>query len=233
MVAFERASIPGIHPRPETTEDQQVRLGGSRYHRRGYQVAKRLLDFTISFAALLILFPVFLAISVALVFVDGVPVVFKQRRIGRSGELFEIHKFRTMVKNAEEILRARPDLWDEYRLTYKIKNDPRISKLGHFLRRTSLDELPQLFNVLQGNMTLVGPRPIVEPEIDMYGDQRNVYLAMKPGCAGLWQCMGRSATTYDERVELDREYYENATVWLDLAIIWRTACAIVIGRGAE
>jgi exopolysaccharide production protein ExoY len=209
------------------------RTSGLRYHGRRYQFAKRILDIVLSAAALFVLFPLFLAISIILLFVDGFPVVFRQTRIGKDGRLFEIHKFRTMVKNAEEVLRARPDLWEEYRITYKIQNDPRISKFGHFLRKSSLDELPQLFNVLIGDMTLVGPRPIVEPEIDMYGDQRSVYLAMKPGCAGLWQCMGRSATTYEERVELDREYYENASVWFDLVILSRTVLAICTGSGAR
>jgi lipopolysaccharide/colanic/teichoic acid biosynthesis glycosyltransferase len=205
----------------------------SRYDRANYQRAKRAMDVAVTLCALAVLFPVYLAITIALACSDGLPVVFRQKRIGKNGELFDIHKFRTMVKNAEEVLKAHPELWEEYRQTYKIQNDPRISKLGHFLRKSSLDELPQLFNVLRGDMTLVGPRPIVEPEIDMYGDQRHMYIAMKPGCAGLWQCCGRSATTYEERVELDREYYENASLWFDFVILLRTAVAIATGRGAQ
>ncbi len=209
------------------------RVHASRYHRRSFQLFKRVADIVLSAAALLILFPVFLFIAFAIACSDGFPVAFKQKRIGQNGQPFEIYKFRTMVRNAEEVLRAHPELWEEYRTTYKIKNDPRISKLGNFLRKSSLDEFPQLFNVLIGNMSLVGPRPIVSTEIEKYGDQENVYTAMKPGCAGLWQCMGRSGTTYEERVEMDREYYENASTWFDLRILIRTAFAMVIGRGAR
>lgn len=233
MIGFESAASPASVATPVAPEIRVERGLGSRYHRRTYQIAKRGFDIVLSSIALLALFPLLLTISIILAFVDGFPVAFRQKRIGRNGELFDIHKFRTMVKNAEEILQARPDLWEEYRQTYKIKHDPRISKFGHFLRKSSLDELPQLLNVLKGNMSLVGPRPIVEPEIDMYGDQKGVYLAMKPGCAGLWQCMGRSATTYEERVELDREYYENASIWFDFVILWRTVLAIATGRGAR
>ena len=218
---------------PPAAEAAQIRVKTSRYHRRSYQAGKRVMDVVLTSILLLFIFPVFFVIGVILAISDGVPIMFKQKRVGRDGEVFEIHKFRTMVKNAEEILRSRPDLWEEYRVTYKIQNDPRISKFGHFLRKSSLDELPQLFNVLMGNMSLVGPRPIVEPEIGMYADQANVYKAMKPGCAGLWQCMGRSSTTYEERVELDREYYESASLWFDFVILVKTAMAVAIGKGAR
>jgi exopolysaccharide production protein ExoY len=190
-------------------------------------------DIILTFFALLAFFPVFVITILVLAFSDGFPVIFKQKRVGQGGEAFEIHKFRTMVRNADEVLRAHPELWNEYKLTYKIENDPRVSKIGNFLRKSSLDELPQLFNVLKGNMSLVGPRPIVEAELPKYIDQQDVYTSMKPGCAGLWQCMGRSATTYEERVELDREYFENATTWFDLQILVRTTAAVLVGRGAR
>jgi exopolysaccharide production protein ExoY len=216
---------------PDPALVTQVRVKTSRYHRRSYQTGKRVMDIVLTSVLLLFIFPIFFLIGLVLVLIDGAPVVFKQKRVGRDGGVFELPKFRPMVKT--EILRSRPDLWEEYRTTYKIQNDPRISKFGHFLRKSSLDELPQLFNVLMGNMSLVGPRPIVEPEIAMYADQAGVYKSMKPGCAGLWQCMGRSSTTYEERVELDREYYENASLWFDWVIIVRTAMAVVIGKGAR
>lgn len=204
-----------------------------KYHRRRFQWPKRLMDIVLGSLALLLLFPVFVVISVVILCSDGWPIMFRQKRIGRNGELFYVWKFRTMVRNAEEVLRSRPDLWEEYRRTYKLADDPRIFKFGRFLRTSSLDELPQLFDVVAGKMSLVGPRPIVEPEIEKYGEQKAMYLAMKPGCAGLWQCMGRSKTTYDERVELDREYYENASPWLDIVILIRTLGAIASGDGAR
>ena len=230
--------MPGVHdsgPEPERIRDHRSRERGasSRYNRRTYLLAKRTGDIFMSAFALLLLFPVFSTIAFVLACQDGFPVIFKQKRIGKDGRLFDIYKFRTMVKNAEDLLRSRPDLMEEYRTTYKIQNDPRISKFGAFLRKSSLDELPQLFNVFIGNMSLVGPRPIVEPEIDKYEDQCHIYTAMKPGCAGLWQCMGRSATTYEERVELDREYFENASLLFDGSILVHTVAAILTGRGAR
>jgi exopolysaccharide production protein ExoY len=203
-----------------------------RYNQKPYQVGKRLFDILMSAALIVVLAPVLLLIAAAIALQDGFPVIFRQRRLGLYGRPFTIFKFRTMRKDAEEILRSRPDLMEEYRLTYKIKNDPRISKLGGFLRKTSLDELPQLFNVLMGAMSLVGPRPIVEPELSKYGENAELYLAMKPGCAGLWQCSGRSDTTYDERVALDREYYHRSSLRYDCTILSRTFLAVVQRRGA-
>jgi undecaprenyl-phosphate galactose phosphotransferase len=121
----------------------------------------------------------------------------------------------------------------EYQRYYKIHDDPRVSRLGRFLRATTLDELPQLYNVLRGDMSLVGPRPIVEPELEKYGASKSLYLAMKPGCAGLWQCSGRSDTSYENRVRLDEEYYRRASLPYDVAVLIRTLIAIVLRRGAH
>lgn len=197
-----------------------------------YQAVKRAMDISLATLFLIVLSPVFLLIAAAIAFQDGFPVVFKQKRVGKGGKPFQMYKFRTMVKNAEEVLRSRPDLMEEYRRTYKIQNDPRISKLGRFLRKTSLDELPQLFNVLKGDMSLVGPRPIVQDELEKYGDAKHLYLALKPGCAGLWQCSGRSDTSYTERVALDEQYFMRSSLRYDVGILCRTALAIVVCRGA-
>jgi exopolysaccharide production protein ExoY len=204
-----------------------------RYHRRGYMAAKRAIDIVLGSLALIVLFPIFLVISLAIVLTDGFPIVFKQKRVGKDGREFYIYKFRTMVKNAEEILRSRPELMEEYQRTYKITNDPRISKIGKLLRKTSLDELPQLLNVVAGEMSLVGPRPIVPKELEKYGDMAWAYLLMKPGCAGLWQCSGRSDIGYDERVHLDLTYYEKAGLRYDTWVIMKTAVEIVRCRGAN
>lgn len=204
-----------------------------RYHRHKYHVVKRVFDVVAASIALILLLPVFLVVSVFVAFASGFPVMFKQQRVGFRGKPFYIFKFRTMVRNAEEILNARPELLEEYKRNFKIENDPRISKVGNFLRKSSLDELPQLINVVKGDMSLVGPRPIVVPELAKYGDHQDMYMAMRPGCTGLWQCGGRSATTYEERIALDREYFEKAGLRFDLYIIFKTVGAILFARGAR
>ncbi len=204
-----------------------------RYHRHAYHMVKRVFDLVAASLGLIILFPVFLIVSIMVALSGGLPVMFKQQRVGYRGKPFFIYKFRTMVRNAEQILKDRPELLEEYRKNFKIEHDPRISKVGNFLRRSSLDELPQLLNVIKGDMSLVGPRPIVIPELTKYGDDQEMYMAMRPGCTGLWQCGGRSATTYEERVALDKEYFQRAGLRFDLYIIFKTVFAIFSARGAR
>lgn len=212
---------------PEVAREFKV-----QYSRPFYTFAKRVFDLIVAIMALIVLFPVFVIVSILVVATSGFPAVYRQTRIGEGGRLFKIFKFRSMVKNADEILASRPDLMEEYQRTYKIANDPRISKVGHFLRSTTLDELPQLFNVVKGEMSIVGPRPIVPNELEKYGDHKYVYLHMKPGCAGLWQCSGRSDLSYPERVELDLEYCRRASLRYDLRIMGRTLLAVLKRRGA-
>jgi len=204
-----------------------------RYHRHKYHVVKRVFDVIAATILLVLLSPVFLVVAILVAFSSGLPFTFKQKRVGFRGRPFYIYKFRTMVRNAEDILKSRPELLEEYRLHFKIENDPRISKIGHFLRKSSLDELPQLVNVLKGDMSLVGPRPIVVPELEKYGEHQDMYMAMRPGCTGLWQCGGRSATTYAERIALDKEYFEKAGLRFDLYILFKTVFAIFSARGAR
>jgi lipopolysaccharide/colanic/teichoic acid biosynthesis glycosyltransferase len=204
-----------------------------RYHHPFYRAVKRTFDLGVSLTALVILSPLFLIVGGMLAVQDGFPVIFRQTRVGMNGRRFRIYKFRTMIKNAEELLLSRPELMEEYQRYYKLQNDPRISRIGRFLRRTTLDELPQLLNVIRGDMSLVGPRPIVEPELEKYGDCKYLYLAMKPGCAGLWQCSGRSDTSYAERVKLDEEYFRRSSLRYDVGILWRTVVAIFLRRGAH
>ncbi len=216
------------------TADGSVMLPVSkRYHRHAFHVVKRIFDVVASSLALIVLFPVFLIVSILVAMSSGLPVMFKQQRVGYRGKPFFIYKFRTMVRNAEQILKDRPELLEEYRKNFKIENDPRISKVGNFLRKSSLDELPQLLNVVKGDMSLVGPRPIVIPELAKYGEDQDMYMAMRPGCTGLWQCGGRSATTYEERVALDKEYFQKAGLRFDLYIIFKTIFAIFTARGAR
>jgi Undecaprenyl-phosphate galactose phosphotransferase WbaP len=165
---------------------------------------------------------------------DGSPILFGHYRVGQDGQMFKCLKFRSMVLNSaeilEELLRNDPVARQEWDRDQKLSNDPRITPVGHFLRKTSLDELPQLFNVLRGDMSLVGPRPITLAELERYGDVRWHYLNVKPGMTGLWQVSGRSDTTYEERVELDRTYVEKHTLWHDAVILLKTVL-VVLGKG--
>lgn len=207
-----------------------------RYEQPSYRFLKRTADIFLSAFALIILFPVFFIISMVIIKGDGGPIFFKQRRLGQNGQTFWIYKFRSMRKDAEkvlaEILAKDPEARKEFETTYKLKNDPRIIPGGKFLRASSLDELPQLLNVLKGEMSLVGPRPIVEKELSMFGDRTEMYLRMKPGCAGLWQCSGRNDVSYDERIALNEEYYYTAGFRKDFSIMWRTFVSIIRGGGA-
>jgi exopolysaccharide production protein ExoY len=208
-------------------------LPPSRYGRPGYRLAKRVFDVCAAVLLLAILFPIFVVVAVAIAVGDGFPVIYRHRRVGRHGRPIHILKFRSMVKNAEEVLKADPELYAEFLKTFKLERDPRVTKIGDFLRRTSLDEIPQLLNVITGEMSMVGPRPVVPNELERYEDRQDVYLAMVPGCAGLWQCSGRSDTSYEERVRLDLEYYEHASFWTDVSILFRTAAAVVRKKGAH
>ena len=216
--------------------DRFARTGKAPYEELRFKVLKRMFDIVLSSILLLLLFPVFLAVGVLIFYRDGFPIFYTQRRLGQGGKKFGMFKFRSMRKNADrilaEILESDPELKKEYEATYKLKNDPRILPGGGFLRKSSLDELPQLLNVLRGEMSLVGPRPIVLPEAQKYGEDINLFLSMKPGCAGLWQSCGRSDTTYEQRIQLDKDYYWNASCRNDLLVLWKTIVTVVKGKGA-
>lgn len=204
-----------------------------RYEDFSYRAGKRLMDITLSLVALVLLSPLYLAVSLWIVLSDGFPIVFRQKRVGLRGREFWILKFRSMRRDAEEILARDPVLLAEYRRSYKLANDPRLLNGGAFMRKTSLDELPQLVNVLRGEMSLVGPRPILARELEeKYGPDQHIYCAMKPGCAGLWQCSGRSDLSYAERVQLDLRYYETASLRNDMMILLKTLGMILSRRGA-
>jgi len=164
------------------------------------------------------------------------PVFFKQKRIGQHGKEFYCYKFRTMCTDAqerlEELLQKDPEAKKEWEENFKLKNDPRITRSGRFLRSTSLDELPQLFNVLKGEMSLVGPRPIIKDEIDYYGKYIKDYYMVRPGITGMWQTSGRSDTCYEQRVQLDSWYVRNWDFWFDIVLLWRTAKVVLQRKGA-
>jgi len=168
---------------------------------------------------------------------DGAPVLFAHYRVGVDGKLFRCMKFRTMLRDSEQVLSALlqndPQARAEWERDQKLSHDPRITPVGHFLRRSSFDELPQLLNVLRGEMSLVGPRPITVAELTRYGKVRWHYLSVRPGITGLWQVSGRNNTTYDERVALDRRYVEQRSLRLDLAILFKTLRVVALREGAR
>ncbi|MEH6696276.1 MAG: sugar transferase [Hyphomonas sp.] len=198
---------------------------------------KRILDIVVAGAALLFVAPLILGIALLIRLQDGSRAFYSQKRFGLNGETFNCFKLRSMVPDAREQLEyllatdpaARAE-WDE---TQKLTNDPRITALGNFIRKTSIDELPQLYNVLRGDMSLVGPRPIVESEIARYGDSFRHYCSVRPGITGLWQVSGRSDTTYPERVATDVEYVRSRSFWGDIKIMLMTVPAVLISKGAR
>jgi len=202
----------------------------------GPRAAKRSLDLVLSLAALIFLTPVLLLIAVLIRLESRGPALYSQSRVGLGRGRFRVWKFRTMCLNADHVLEdylaANPALRVEWERDHKLKRDPRVTWMGRFLRKTSLDELPQLINVLRGEMSLVGPRPIVDGEIEKYGESFGLYTQVVPGLTGLWQVSGRNDTTYQERVELDTYYVRNWSPWLDIYLLARTVKVVITGYGA-
>jgi undecaprenyl-phosphate galactose phosphotransferase len=198
--------------------------------------AKRVFDILGAATALVLLGPIMLAVLFALVVSGGQPI-FIQRRIGRNGAVFNCYKFRTMVKNASSVLAqylgANEAAREEWERSFKLARDPRVTPFGSFLRRSSIDELPQLFNVLAGDMSLVGPRPIIPSEIERYADRITAYYSCRPGMTGLWQVSGRNLVSYSRRVRLDAIYARKRSLWLDLVILLRTVRVVLSGAGAS
>jgi exopolysaccharide biosynthesis polyprenyl glycosylphosphotransferase len=194
---------------------------------------KTALDYGLTFPALVVLLPAFAAIGLLIKLDSPGPVFYRRRVLGMGGKEFDAFKFRTMFVNGDEILGQRPELLAELRANHKLKDDPRITRIGRWLRKYSLDELPQVFNILLGQMSLVGPRMLTQAEVDNYGRLRTNLLTVKPGITGLWQVSGRSDLAYAERVRLDMHYIRNYTIWRDLQILFvQTAPAVLKGRGA-
>jgi Undecaprenyl-phosphate galactose phosphotransferase WbaP len=197
---------------------------------------KHALDLLLTVVGGLLISPFLLGIAIMIKLDSPGPAFFAHRRVGAGGKHFRCWKFRTMHANAEQgwdaFLQSRQDLRAEWEQNFKLRDDPRITRTGRFLRKTSLDELPQLWNVLRGEMSLVGPRPIVDAEIPKYGSVYETYQRIRPGITGFWQVSGRSDATYTDRVHLDAYYVHNWSVWLDLVILARTVRGVMFGRGA-
>jgi lipopolysaccharide/colanic/teichoic acid biosynthesis glycosyltransferase len=205
--------------------------GAATRQRRLAFGVKRALDIVGGLGGLVVLLPVLLAIAATILVVEGRPVLFVQPRVGRGGRLFRLVKFRTMVRNAEERLPDLAPLSRTAGAAFKLEEDPRVTRLGRSLRRSSLDELPQLWNVLVGEMSLVGPRPAPPREVDRYAEWHRRRLWMKPGMTGLWQVASRLDEHFDQRARLDLAYIDRWSLWLDLIILLRTVPAVLAMTG--
>lgn len=200
------------------------------------QLLKRIFDIALSFIGIIILLPFFLILGILIKIDSPGPCIYKRWVVGKNRHKFGFYKFRTMCINSDEVLRdllnSNQEAREEFNKYYKLRDDPRITRLGKFLRKTSLDELPQLFNVLLGQMSLIGPRPITENEVPRYGNYIYEYFKVRPGISGLWQVSGRSNIDYQERVQMDTWYVHNWSVWLDMVLLWRTVAVVVKHKGA-
>ncbi|MCD6569349.1 MAG: undecaprenyl-phosphate galactose phosphotransferase WbaP [Deltaproteobacteria bacterium] len=207
-----------------------------RLARTRNRAIKRIFDIVLSLLGLVVLSPLFLILAILIKLSSRGPVFFGHTRVGKDGNTFTCYKFRTMVENAketlEELLANDPEARAQWDKDFKLKEDPRVTRVGSFLRRTSLDELPQLWNALKGEMSLVGPRPIVSDEVEKYGEKARYFFKVTPGITGLWQVSGRNDIDYDERVLLDEYYAKNWSLWLDIEIIIRTFGAVLKKQGA-
>lgn len=200
---------------------------------RLYSVTKKSMDLILSFIGLILLIPVFLILAILVKQDSKGPVFYAHTRKGKNRSDIKIYKFRTMYSNSDEIFESFSDEQkEEYYKNFKLDNDPRVTKIGDFLRRTSLDEIPQLINVLKGDLSLVGPRPIVEKEICKYGQYADKLFSVIPGITGYWQSHGRSDTSYEERIEMDMYYIDNRSILLDIKIMFKTVISVIKKEGA-
>lgn len=194
---------------------------------------KRAIDLFLALIALIVLLPLIGIIALIIKLDSKGPVFFKHTRIGKDGKIIKIYKFRTMVTNAEELIKKfTPEQLEEYKKNFKLENDPRVTKVGKILRKTSLDELPQLLNIIKGNLALIGPRPVVKDELEKYGDNASKFLSVTPGLTGNWAANGRNNTTYEERMKLELEYVDNISFKTDIKIFFQTIYAVIKKEGA-
>ena len=197
-----------------------------------YHFIKRIFDILLSTVGLIILSPLMLVIAYKVKREDGGPIIYKQIRVGKNGRHFEMYKFRSMVTNADQLLEKLRDKNEVDGAMFKMKHDPRITKIGHFIRKHSLDELPQLVNVIEGNMSLVGPRPPLPSEVKQYTEYDKQRLYVVPGCTGLWQATVRNKVGFNEMVQLDIKYIQKASFMFDLWIIWKTIEIVIKPNGS-
>jgi lipopolysaccharide/colanic/teichoic acid biosynthesis glycosyltransferase len=223
---------PGVRVAASTAERyQSTELLNAPPITRWGRIAKRTMDFIGSIFLLVVLLPVMAIVLLLIKLEDGGAAIYRRRVIGPEGE-FDAFKLRSMRVDADKVLEQDLVLRKEFEINFKLKNDPRITRTGAFIRKLSLDELPQLFNVLLGEMSLVGPRMITPPELKKYGDAGWIFSSMKPGLTGYWQICGRQEVCYSDRVEMDLHYVRNWSLWMDVKILVRTPMRVLRGAGA-
>lgn len=219
--------VPEVAVAPMTPHEWNVPV-----RRNGYNLWKRGMDIGISFTLLVIVLPVMLLATAAIWIEDRGPILFRQRRVGRGGKLFNVYKFRTMFVNADQMRAQLESLNKHDGPIFKIENDPRVTRVGRILRKLSIDELPQFINIFKGQMSIVGPRPMLEREVEHYDEWMFQRLQVKPGLTCYWQISGRSNLTFEEWMELDKKYLEEMGFWTDLKIMLKTPRAVFKSEGA-
>ena len=194
---------------------------------------KSFIDIVLSFIVLVLLSPVFLIIAICIKIESKGPVFFVHKRVGKNGKMIGIYKFRSMVANAEELIKQfTPEQMKEFKENFKLENDPRITKVGSFLRKTSLDELPQLVNILKGDLSIIGPRPVIGEELEKYGINKEKFLSVTPGLTGYWAANGRSCTSYEKRMEMELYYIDNLSWKMDIKVFFKTILSVIKREGA-
>ena len=198
-----------------------------------YISVKRIIDVIISTIGLIVLSPIFLILAIIIKLDSKGPVFFAHTRYGKDGKKFKMYKFRTMYENAQDMINDfTPEQMKEWKENFKLQDDPRITKVGKFLRKTSLDELPQIVNIIKGDLSIIGPRPVIEEELEKYGDNKDKFLSVTPGLTGYWQANGRSSTTYEQRMEMELYYIDNISPKLDVKIFFKTIESVIKKEGA-
>lgn len=206
----------------------------TKISKKVYIKIKRVIDVIFASIALILLSPVFAIIAIAIKIDSKGPVFFTHKRIGKNGNIIKLYKFRSMVINAEELIKSfTPEQMREYKENYKLTNDPRITKVGKFLRKTSLDELPQLINIINGDLSIIGPRPLVADELEKYGVNKDKFLSVTPGLTGYWAANGRSNTTYEQRMEMELYYIDNLSLKMDIKVFFKTILSVLKKEGAR
>ena len=225
-----------------TKEMEKVNINKNEINKKIYMIFKRTIDIIGALIGCIILLPLTLIIWVAnIITKDNGPVFYAHKRIGKNGKEFKMYKYRTMCMNADDMVKDEESMKKyftdeqikEWKENYKIEDDPRITKIGKFLRRTSLDEIPQVFNILKGDLSIIGPRPVVEEELEKYAEKKDKFLSVTPGLTGYWAANGRSDTDYEERMEMELYYIDNIGLKLDTKIFFKTIISVLKREGAK